>query len=354
MGLKTKVSRVIRHLSTPLLPDDYTHLINPLWSSRELRGQIRQINPTSPTSAELVICPGWGMPTDFKPGQFIGLGVEVNGKFLWRSYSLTNAPEPHDGLLTINIRALDDGYVSQHLVANVKPGTVVRLAAPAGDFYLPEPVPARIAFVTAGSGVTPVMAMLRDLSARNIEVDIDHIHSYRGEVEAVFVSELRKLEQRSGSSAMKYRLHTRNTEMQTRINTSVVTDIIPDFEALASSASAYACGPVELLRNLESEFPGLRTERFVVDRAAAGDIGGTVSFGSRGDVDVDSATTILEAAESIGVDLPYGCRMGICATCVQQLSDGAARDIRTGTMFAAGERIRTCVCAPAGHARIEL
>ena len=62
----------------------------------------------------------------------------------------------------------------------------------------------------------------------------------------------------------------------------------------------------------------------------------------------------VEAAERVGVDLPYGCRMGICATCVQQLSDGAARDIRTGATFVAGERVRTCVCAPAGHARIEL
>lgn len=354
MGIKTKVSRVFKHLSTPLLPDDYTHLINPLWSSRELRGQIEAINPTSPTSAELVIRPGWGMPTDFKSGQFIGLGVEVNGKFLWRSYSLTNAPRPHDGLLTINIRALNDGYVSKHLVANVKPGTVVRLAAPAGDFYLPEPLPARIAFVTAGSGVTPVISMLRDLSTRNASVEVEHIHSYRGEEEAVFVSELRELERRSASKQMKYRLHTRNTETQPRIDAAAVTDTIADFGSLASSASAYACGPVELLKNLEPEFPGLRTERFTVDRTAAEDVGGTVSFGSRGDVDVDGATTILEAAESVGVDLPYGCRMGICATCVQQLSDGAARDIRTGATFVAGERVRTCVCAPAGHASIEL
>ena len=172
--------------------------------------------------------------------------------------------------------------------------------------------------------------------------------------EAVFVNELRELEQRSATSALKYHLHARNTETQPRIDAAAVTDIIADFGALASSASAYACGPVELLKNLEPEFPGLRTERFTVDRSAAGEVGGTVSFGSRGDIDVDGATTILEAAESVGVDLPYGCRMGICATCVQQLSDGAARDIRTGATFVAGERVRTCVCAPAGHARIEL
>lgn len=122
MGVITRFTRALKHLSTPLLPDDYTHLLNPLWSSRELRGQIEAVARTSPTTAELVIRPGWGMPTDFKAGQFIGIGVEVAGTYKWRSYSLTNPPLPADGLLTISVRALKAGYVSQHLVAFAKPG----------------------------------------------------------------------------------------------------------------------------------------------------------------------------------------------------------------------------------------
>lgn len=351
MGMLTTLSRALKHLSTPLLPDDYTHLVNPLWSSRELRGRIEKITPTSPTTADLVIRPGWGVPTNFHAGQFIGIGVEVEGKYLWRSYSLTNPPQPADGLLTINVRALDTGYVSQHLVAYAKPGTVVRLAAPAGDFYLPEPVPARLAFVTAGSGVTPVISMLRDLSRRNVKTEVEHIHSYRGEEEAVFVDELRALADESG--ALSYRLSLRNTAEQPRLDAAVVAEIIPDFGSLASSKSAYACGPAGLLETLEEAFPGVRTERFTLTRAAT-TAGGTVSFGSRGDVEVDGATTILEASEQIGVNLPHGCRMGICATCVQQLAAGTARDIRNGTTFEAGERIRTCVCTPVGEAALDL
>ncbi|MDO5031003.1 MAG: ferredoxin reductase [Corynebacterium sp.] len=351
MGIRTTLSRALKHLSTPLLPDDYTHLVNPLWSRRELRGRIERIMPTSPTTAELVIRPGWAVPTDFHAGQFLGIGVQVNGKYLWRSYSLTNPPQPKDGLLTINVRALDDGYVSKHLVSYARPGTVVRLAAPAGDFHLPNPVPARIAFVTAGSGVTPVISMLRDLSRRGIRAEVAHLHSYRGDDEAVFVDELRTLADDPG--ALTYRLALRNTAEQPRIDAAVVTQTIADFKSLASSKSAYACGPAGLLETLEEAFPGVRTERFVLARTAT-TAGGTVSFGSRGDVNVDGATTILEASEQIGVNLPHGCRMGICATCVQQLAAGTARDIRNGTTFEAGERIRTCVCTPVGDAALDL
>ena len=352
MSIIGTLSRAFKHLSTPLLPDDYTHLVNPLWSRRSLRGQIESVTRTTPTTAELVIRPGWGVPTDFRAGQFIGIGVDVGGKYLWRSYSLTNAPQPADGLLTISVRALEEGFVSQHLVAYAKPGTVVRLAAPAGEFHLPQPVPARIAFVTAGSGVTPVISILRDLTRRGISSEVVHIHSYRGEEDAVFLNDLRNLSATPGS--LDYTLHEWDTATAARLDSGSVAEMIPDFGQLAASESAFACGPTGLLSNLEESFPGVKTERFAVDRAGAGTTGGTVDFGSRGTASVDGATTILEAGEQIGVTLPHGCRMGICATCVQQLSDGTVRDIRNGDTFEAGERIRACVCAPVGDVSFDL
>ena len=106
--------------------------------------------------------------------------------------------------------------------------------------------------------------------------------------------------------------------------------------------------------SLPRGLPGVRTERFTLDRGNTTAQGGVVTFPGRGEIEVDGATTILEAGEKAGVQLPYGCRMGICATCVQQLADGTARDLRTGETHEAGERIRTCVCVPAGDVEIEL
>lgn len=365
MSFKTVLdglSGAFRHLSTPLLPDDYTHLVNPLWSRRELRGRIEKINRMTEDSVELVIKPGWGMPTNFKAGQFIGIGVDLGGRYVWRSYSLTNAPRPADGLLTITVKAIDEGYLSQHLVRHVKPGTLVRLAAPAGEFHLSEPLPPHLLFVTAGSGVTPVISMLRDISRRvrsyspenqasNPPVEIVHIHSHRGETGA-FEEELQKLAD-ADHPGVNYTLHLWDTAVEKRLDCDEVMKLVPEARELAKYGAAYACGPSQLLDELEKAFPGIKTERFSLDRGATEAAGGTITFPGRGQITVDGATTILEASEQAGVQLPYGCRMGICATCVRQLADGQARDLRTGQTHEAGERIRTCVCVPAGDMALE-
>ncbi len=79
-------------LTFPLHPDDYLRLINPLWSARELRGRLEKVEPETDDAATLVIKPGWGWSFDYQAGQYIGIGVEVEGRFHWRSYSLSSAP----------------------------------------------------------------------------------------------------------------------------------------------------------------------------------------------------------------------------------------------------------------------
>src|SRR5580704_19598450 len=158
-----------RRITTPLLPDDYLHLANPLWSARELRGGVVQVRRETEDSATLVIKPGWGFSFDYEPGQYIGIGLLVEGRWRWRSYSLTSSPATSGPArtITITVKAMPEGFLSSHLVGGVAPGTIVRLAAPQGNFVLPEPAPASALFITAGSGVTPVMSMLRTLARRD-------------------------------------------------------------------------------------------------------------------------------------------------------------------------------------------
>ena len=94
-ALRTIAARI----TTPLLPDDYLHLANPLWSARELRGRILEVRRETEDSATLVIKPGWGFSFDYQPGQYIGIGLLVDGRWRWRSYSLTSSPAelPHPG-----------------------------------------------------------------------------------------------------------------------------------------------------------------------------------------------------------------------------------------------------------------
>ncbi|RNE48743.1 ferredoxin reductase [Corynebacterium alimapuense] len=334
---------VLRRFTTPLLPDDYTSLVNPLWSSRELRGKIESVERFPDDTIHLVIRPGWGVPVSFEAGQYIGIGLRVDGRFTWRSYSLTNAPDTRDGLFSITVRAVEKGKLSTHLVGTAKSGINVRLAAPAGDFHLTDPLPAKVLFVSAGSGVTPVIAMLRSLKGRENDCDIKVVHSVRKSEDVIF-----------GEVLEDFGAHIQVTSESGRVSPEVLEELVPDFQERV----IYACGPATMLDELESwaqeSDVEIRVERFTIDRVSEA-AGGTITFGTRGvQASVDGATTILEAGEQAGVQMPFGCRMGICQTCVRGLSAGHVHDLRTGDIHEPGTRIRTCVCVAAGDVTIDV
>src|SRR6476619_7250793 len=152
---------IAERITTPLLPDDYLKLANPLWSARELRGRVVEVRQETVDSATLVIKPGWGFSFDYQPGQYVGIGLLVDGRWRWRSYSLTSSPVAGSTsgsttgrasrTITITVKAMPEGFLSSHLVGGLSPGTVVRLAAPQGNFTMSDPAPTSVLFVTAGS-----------------------------------------------------------------------------------------------------------------------------------------------------------------------------------------------------------
>lgn len=348
------VRGTVARITTPLLPDDYLHLINPLWSARELRGRVVRVRKETADSATLVIRPGWGFDFGYQAGQYIGIGLLLDGRWHWRSYSLTSVPEnPRDrhGLISIAVKAMPEGFLSSHLVNGVPAGTIVRLAAPQGGFLLPQPPPRKILFLTAGSGVTPVLAMLRSLDRHGDLGDVAHIHCAPAAAEVMFSAELRSLARRHPG----YALRTWLTQQEGRFSLDLLDELLPDWR----ERQTWACGPAALLDDAEQAWQAagiaerLHQERFDVTRTAAG-AGGTVTFAKSGQsVAADGATTLLEAGEQAGVRMPFGCRMGICHTCVVTLTDGHAWDLRSGAERSAGDRIQTCVCAPAGNCTID-
>lgn len=127
--------------TTPLLPDDYLSLLNPLWSARELRGEIVEVRPETDDTATVIIRPGWGFSGDYRAGQYVGIGLRVAGRWHWRSYSLTSVSDLKDDDISITVKATPEGFLSTHLVNGVEPGTIIRLASAKGDFALPDPPP---------------------------------------------------------------------------------------------------------------------------------------------------------------------------------------------------------------------
>lgn len=341
------VRHLLRRFTSPLLPDDYTQLINPLWSQRELRGRILSVERGAHDTVHLRIAPGWGVPVDFHAGQYIGIGVPVDGRFVWRSYSLTTAPETSDGIFAITVRAVERGKLSTHLVRTMPSGQPIRLAAPAGDFHLTDPLPPRLAFISAGTGITPVVSMLRSLRERGLESDVAVVHSVHSREDLLFEEDLRAWD-----------ATIRITSEEGRLGPEDLHALIPDLP----SRVIYACGPGAMLTDLEewakAHDADIRTERFVLDRDSDAQ-GGTVRFlrggtEERAVREVDGSTTLLEAGEDAGVNLPFGCRMGICQTCVRPVLEGEVRNLRTGETHGPGERIQTCICVPAGPVSLDV
>jgi ferredoxin-NADP reductase len=274
--------------------------------------------------------------------------LDVDGVRLWRSYSLTSAPG--NGLLTITAKAVPDGVVSAHLAQELRPGQLVHLDQAVGDFVLPDPAPRKVLFVTGGSGITPVMGMLRAGLDRLMDVVL--VHSEANADDVIFGSELRGF-----AAAGRLRLVEQHTDSHGRLDVAALADLVPDL----AERETWACGPAGLLDALEEQWTDpelLHTERFRTALAEPGE-GGTVRFtGTEVALELDGATSILDAGEEAGVLMPSGCRMGICFSCVLPLREGSVRDLRSGDVTTAapgdGVLIQTCISAAAGSCDIDL
>jgi ferredoxin-NADP reductase len=229
----------------------------------------------------------------------------------------------------------------------------VRLAAPQGNFVLPDPAPPAMLFITAGSGITPVMSMLRTLVRRDQITDVVHLHSAPTAADVMFGAELDQLARDQAG----YRLRLRTTRSHGRLDLSQLDTAVPDWR----ERQTWACGPEAMLNEAERAWAAagigerLHLERFAVSRAAPAGAGGTVTFAKSGKrAEADAATSLMDAGERAGVHMPYGCRMGICQSCVVDLVEGHVRDLRTGVEHEPGTRVQTCISAASGDCVLEI
>lgn len=227
---------------------------------------------------------------------------------------------------------------------------VVGLDSVGGDFTLPDTLsagaPRRLLFVSGGSGITPVMSMLRTLRARRHSGEVVFIHYARSAAEACYRDELAEIA-RTMPNVTVLHGYTRDT---------AGSDLPARFEDRAIDADAvFACGPPALVDAVREVYPDAASESFVPPTFDGESSGGRVTFSDSGFDVVDDGRPLLNQAEDAGLTPESGCRMGICFSCTRRKTSGAVRNVITGAVSSTEEEdVQICVSAPVGDVDIDL
>ena len=350
-------SSLVDLLTGPHGVDRYTELVTPTWSVGDARAKVVSVRRQTPRSVTLQLAPNRAFH-GFKAGQHINLTVEIDGRRRTRCYS----PASGEGasLIELTIGLHNGGLVSTYLHRHARPGMVLGLDSVGGDIMLPQNRPRKILFVSGGSGITPVMSMLRTLKAEGFAGDIAFVHYARSADEACYRDEL------AGMAGVRV-LHgfTRS---------AATGDLRGHFDAhhLAAAMPApdgvYVCGPPSLADAVRKHCANVSAETFVppvfevppqvhVDGRSnkPRSSGGRISFSDSRLDRTDDGRPLLEQAESAGLTPESGCRMGICHSCTRRKTRGAVKNLITGAVSTSDEEdVQICVSVPVGDVELAL
>lgn len=339
-------SPLLNLLTGPHGVDRYAEIVDPTWTRGQARARVVAVRRQTPRSVTLTLQPNRAF-AGFRAGQHINLSVEIDGRRRTRCYSPASAEG--SPLIELTIGRHDGGLVSNYLCDHAKAGMVVGLDSVGGDFVMPAVRPQRILFVSGGSGITPVLSMLRTLRAEGFGGEIGFVHYARSAAEACYLQELGAM---TGVRVLRgYTRDTAGSDLHGRFGPAHVAAAMPDPDAV------FVCGPAVLIEAVRALFPNAYSESFVppdftVDTETSG---GTITFADTGVEVVDDGQPLLAQAEAAGLTPESGCRMGICHSCTRFKRSGAVRNLTTGAVSTAeGEDIQLCVTAPVGDVTIDL
>ena len=345
-------SPVVGALTTPHGVDRYLELVDPMWVVNDVRARIVDIKRETKVGepvATITLEPSSAW-RGHEAGQYVQVGVEVDGARRTRAFSVSSPESKPGDLITLTIRANPEGQVSRHLVLEARRGDVVHLSQAEGVFTLPNPLPTQLLLISGGSGITPVMSMLRTLLRRGYGGTITFLHYAQSPDHQIYADELADL-----PPNVHVHLIYPEAGMGAFYCTDGLARILPSY----SEVDTWACGPAGLIELVQDSFadnPRLRVEYFKTStlRPVDGAEGRTL-FARSGKKSDNDGTTLLEQAEALGLRPQYGCRMGICFSCTAVKKEGAVRNVVTGAESdQPEEEIQICVSAPLGDCVVDL
>ncbi len=315
--------------------------------------------------------PEGDIPFVHRPGQYMTLTLNIHGQMVKRSYTIASSPSQR-GHVELTIKRNPEGLVSRYMHDELKVGDKIRIGAPGGKFFFDDRQSKAVVLIAGGVGITPLMSILRNLTDRSWRGKIYFINAIRSQDDRIYEAELSHLKNRfvnlhvltyfsqSKPSALAVDPSERWQEKSGYINAQDLLAFIPGLQELP----IFLCGPDPMMQAVRKTFNSIgvpndriSTEEFVSPRGnvsapepttespsetSVGNVqSATVSFElSSQSADIESSTTILEAAEQAGVTLPWECRAGICGQCKVRCTSGRvrmdSRDALSKTEEAAG------------------
>ncbi|UPG92140.1 ferredoxin reductase [Luteibacter aegosomaticola] len=336
--------RLARRAVSPALFDFWATRVNPLWTLEQPLARLVSRSAESRDAVTLVFRPNrhWA---GLRAGQHVSLGVTIGGRRLVRSYSPTPLA---DGTLAITVKAITGGLVSTYLANEAAIGEVVSLDKAFGDMTVTS-ASENLLLLAAGSGITPMRALLRDLAERGMPVDVDLFYWARQQDELCFVDELKALA--AAHPRLRVHFHLTREAAQPGVRVDAVS-----FDAVSALAErrVLACGPggfVEAARvRLADTVARFDAEAFSLPAITGDDNAGEVEVHlarSGRTLTLPRSKSLLEGLEAQGVRPAHGCRMGICNSCACERQSGSTRHILTGDRSSEpSTQVRLCISAP--------
>jgi len=298
---------------------------------------------------------------DYKAGQYLTLKFVINGKEERRAYSMCSAP--HDDEIAVTIKRVPGGIVSNHIADKLQAGDVVEVMPPQGRFLVqPDPAARRDYYLFgAGSGITPLMSILRTVLEHEPKSNVHLLYGNRDEENIIFEQQLKVLQDRyAGQLVVKHTL-SRPKKYKTgglkgiftggkpkwqgpigRIDILAVQAFLKEQPGTVDDKHYYICGPGQMIDNVEQALLGLgvkkaviNSERFVSANAAKKEATGGVpvaggkAFVKLGGKDLEvtlkAGQTILDGLLEAGATPPYSCLAGACSTCMAKVTKGGVK-----------------------------
>ena len=334
--------------------EDTLRGLHPMLSLTEVRARVVRVVHETASTKTFVLQPN-ALWQGALAGQFVSLQVEVAGRRESRMYSISSRPGARR--LAITVQRQTGGRVSNHLHDHIGIGDVLTLSQGMGEFVLPAKLPEKILLLSAGSGITPVMAMLRDLKARGYSGDVVFMHVCRRPQDQIFADALASLQ----ASFPQLRLVQHFSAEAGRLNPAALHANVLDL----SARSTWVCGPgawmdeMHLYWRTAGFATALQSERFMAAPVLPTQLAGTpvtVSFkASAKQFTTSGSEALLIQAERNGLSPKHGCRIGICRSCQCTKTSGTVQNLQTGEISSKpNELIRLCISAARSDVALDL